>query len=105
MLTKLWPSTFENTEERSVPSSLKISFTTSHERTLPLYRPATFEMWFWMTDVSVALSLIAETQDGSCECQTAVRARERRGERATAQGPVTYRACGHGRACRSAWHS
>ena len=36
MLTKLWPSTLEKTEERSVPSSLKISFTTSHERTLPL---------------------------------------------------------------------
>ena len=70
MLTKLVPRTLKKTEERGVPSSLNISFTTSHERTLPLYRPARFEMWFWMTDVSVALSLIADTQDGSCECQT-----------------------------------
>ena len=71
MLTKLWPSTLEKTEERSVPSSLKISFTTSQLRTLPLYRPATLEMWFWITDVSVALSEMEDTQEGSCECHTA----------------------------------
>ena len=78
MFTKLVPSTLENTEERTVPSSLNISFTTSQERTLPLYRPATLEMWFWITDVRVVLSEIDDTQDGSWECQTRYRVRGRR---------------------------
>ena len=56
-------------------------------------------MWFWMTDVSVALSLIAETQDGSCECQTAETVEKVCKQRQC--GPKvragrTHRACEHG---------
>ncbi|KAG8627444.1 hypothetical protein KVT40_004927 [Elsinoe batatas] len=72
MRTKSSPRTLEKTEERRVPSSLKISLTTSWILILPLYLVMMVLTWFWMTAVKVFLSLMALTQDGSWLCQSRV---------------------------------
>lgn len=57
--------------ERKLPSSLKISFTTSQCMMRPRQLVTSVVTWFWMMVVRVAaLKPPLLTQLGSCECHT-----------------------------------
>jgi hypothetical protein len=69
--TKPSPSFCRKTVSRRVPSSLKISLTTSQARIFPLYRFTSVVMWSRRTRRSSSAGSAA-TQSGSWECQTRV---------------------------------
>lgn len=52
-----------------IETQLRVGWLT-HARILPLYRVIKVVMWFFITLVSVFLSVMELTHEGSCECHT-----------------------------------